>query len=298
MRWLVGIIALLAACPSTSARTWYVDAAIGNDLQTGLAARPDDRDGPLATINAALWYAGPGDRIELAAGQIFREMISLSGRCLQGEPDRPFVIAGNGSILDGTVVGDQGSWQPLEGDTFALSPRRLAYQQLFSAGRPLQRVQLESLVAVDSALEPLQWALVEQRIVFKVEPDKLPMDYALRHCGMETGITLYNVRHIRIENLTVQGFHTDGINAHELVRDCTLAGVECRANGRSGLSVGGVSRVAVVGGHFYDNGRVQIRTEVQGELTISGAEVDDATAPSFSSAGGKLLVDGKETFAP
>src|SRR5690606_25077001 len=122
--------------------------------------------------------------------------------------------------------------------------------------------------------------------------------YELRHCGLQTGITLYNTRHVRIENLIVQGFQQDGINAHELVSHCQLVNVECRANGRSGLSVGGVSRVSVVGSHFYDNGRVQVRTEGLAHLELTGCDVAEEPAPAYSAGGRRLLVDGEPVTAP
>ena len=144
----------------------------------------------------------------------------------------------------------------------------------------------------------MQWALVGDRITFRVEPGKLPADSSLRHCGLQTGITLYNVQHVRIENLVVQGFHTDGISAPDLVRDCVIEGVECRANGRSGLSVGGASRVDVTRSNFYDNGRVQVRSEGQGRLSLQASDVDDSTAPKFQTSGGFLTVDKQPITAP
>jgi hypothetical protein len=296
---LVAMAIAWLAQPAIAA-TWYVDNMIGSDDLNGRTAAPRSGDGPFRTIAMALAVAGKGDRVELAATPVpYRELISLSGPRHQGFVDRPFTIAGNGAVLDGTVVAEFGGWQPVGGDLFAMRPRRLTYQQLFSNAEPLERVTVvDAGDAIESSLQPKQWMLDQAQLLFKVESGKLPEDYELRHAGLQTGITLYNVRHVRIENLIVQGFHTDGINAHELVRDCRLEGVECRANGRSGLSVGGVSRVDVTGSHFYDNGRVQVRVEQQGKLSMTESQVDDRTAPKFQTDGGQLTVDGQQVDAP
>ncbi len=299
LRSLIAVCLLVLVPSLAAARTWYVNNLAGGDHLTGYTATADADNGPFRTIAMALHVADRGDRIELAGTPVpYYEMIALSGPRHQGFADEPFTIVGNGAILDGSVAAEFGAWEPQGGAVFAMRPRRLTFQQLFASGRPLTRVAIDSTSEVDSLLPPGQWALADGRMWLKVEGDKLPQDYDLRHCGMQTGVTLYNVKHVRIENLVVQGFHTDGINAHELVRDCELVGVECRANGRSGLSVGGVSRVKATGSYFYDNGAVQVRVEQQGKLALTDSEADDKVAPQFSTAGGELVVDGKEIVAP
>ena len=124
-------------------------------------------------------------------------------------------------------------------------------------------------------LQPLEWALLADRIAFRVEDGRLPEQYGLRHAGLQTGITLYNTEYIRIENLVIQGFQQDGINAHELVRNCELVRVECRANGRSGISVGGVSRVTLRRLQVLrQRAEPQLRVEGQGRVTARGCDFD------------------------
>jgi hypothetical protein len=96
----------------------------------------------------------------------------------------------------------------------------------------------------------------------------------------------------------IQGFQQDGVNAHELVSHCELIEVECRANGRSGLSVGGVSRLDVVRSNFYDNGRVQVRTEGLASLELSQCDVAEEPSPAYSADGKQLLIDGKSLTMP
>jgi hypothetical protein len=156
-------------------------------------------------------------------------------------------------------------------------------------------VRVVDLTAIEEQLQPLEWALVGDRIYFRVEEGLVPGMYPLRHAGLQTGITLYNTEHVRIENLIVQGFQQDGINAHELARDCVLSGVEGRGNGRSGFSAGGVSRVMIQNSNFYDNGVVQLRVEGQARVMLDKCEVAESPdAPAFDVLGGELTIDGKE----
>ena len=281
-----------------SAKTIYVNNQMGSDSASGLSQQPEAEHGPVRTLTAALALASKADRIVVAnTGVPYYESISLSLPQHSGFRHKPFVIEGNGAVLDGTLTHDLGAWQAVASDIFSMQPRRLTYQQLFAGGVPLERVDLTSVDELQQ-LQPTQWTLLNGRMYFRTEDNKIPTEYNLRHAGLQTGITLYDVRFVRIENLVVQGFQQDGVNAHELVRDCQLVDVDARANGRAGLSVGGVSRVEAERSNFYDNGRVQVRTEGLAELALEACEVDDATAPTYKTGGRSLKVDGKAVLAP
>ena len=40
---------------------------------------------------------------------------------------------------------------------------------------------------------------------------------------MQVGVTLYEVRHVIVRDLVIQGFQLDGVNAHDGVRETTLS---------------------------------------------------------------------------
>ncbi len=101
---------------------------------------------------------------------------------------------------------------------------------------------------------------------------------------------------MRVQNFIIQGFQQDGINAHELVRDCELVNVELRANGRSGLSVGGGSRVTVRNSNSYDNGVSQVRSEGSARIVIQASDIDKKGVLPFDQAGGEITVDGTPVF--
>src|SRR5690606_38634565 len=234
--------------------------------------------------------ADPGDHIHIAkTDRPYREQISISGPWLQGRADRPLLISGNGAVLDGTVVAAAGAWQNVEGDVFSMRPKRLTFQQLYRAGTPLKRVWIGDFTDVESQLQPLEWALSHDRIYFRVEKGMLPASYSLRHAGLQTGITLYNTQHVRIENLVVQGFQQDGINALGLVRNWGLAGLACRGDGRSGSSGGGASRVVMQNSTRSDNGVAQLRLEGQAPVTLENCDVAGSPdAPAYAVRGGEL----------
>jgi hypothetical protein len=157
-------------------------------------------------------------------------------------------------------------------------------------------VMLASTMGIEQELRPLEWALAEGQILVRTEANRLPDSYDLRHAGLQTGITLYNTHHVRVQNFIIQGFQQDGINAHELVRDCELVNVELRANGRSGLSVGGGSRVTVRNSNSYDNGVSQVRSEGSARIAIEKSDIDKKSMMPFDQAGGEITVDGAPVF--
>lgn len=281
-----------------AARDVYVNNVTGDDRAGGESADAAASSRPVRTIERALRLVNRGGRIILAStGEPYREMISLSDREHRGYPGQPLVIVGNGAVLDGTVAAAPGAWRHERENTFSMRPRRLTYQQLFRDGAPLRRVRSESGGAEGLALEPLTWALHDGRIFLGVEAGRLPEQYSLRHCGLQTGITLYNTEHVRIEDLVIQGFQQDGVNAHELVRHCELVRVESRANGRSGISVGGVSRVDLRECGGYDNGEVQLRVEGLANVSAERSDFDreGETVPWVAVFGqGRATIDGVE----
>lgn len=77
-------LALAAPAAASGPRTFYV-APDGDDSRSGRSA-----DAPLGSIQRALDQAQPGDRVELAPGDYFQDVVSRRG----GEPGAPITIAG------------------------------------------------------------------------------------------------------------------------------------------------------------------------------------------------------------
>jgi hypothetical protein len=298
MRFVVVGFAILSTFVPAIARDVFVNNIAGNDRFDGRNAVNEWGSGPVRSLDRALRLVDRGGRIVLAnSDEPYREMISLSDVHHRGYPDQPLVISGNGATLDGTVTAAPGAWRYENDHIFSFRPRRLAYQQLFRDGQPLTHVRRASFLGSRIGLQPLEWTLLADRVALRVEDGRLPEQYALRHAGLQTGITLYNTQYVRIEDLIIQGFQQDGINAHELVTGCEFVRVECRANGRSGISVGGVSRVSITDSNCYDNGRTQLRVEGLARVTAERSDfgTEQAYVPRIEIRGlGKAMIDGEE----
>lgn len=272
---ILAFVSLVAA--SAAARDLHVDNVTGDDRNNGESPTVDGgRLGPMRTIGRALKAAGKGDRIIIAnTGEPYRESLTIQGGRLGGDGVRPLVIVGNQAVLDGTVAIAADAWQHETGEVFSTQPELLGQQMLYLDGRPAKRVAIRSTAELDQ-LEPLQWTWLEGRIYFRPEKDRLPDAYDLRCCGHPVGITLYAVAGVTISDLTVQGFQYDAVSAADDVRDAHLVGMILRGNGRSGLHVGGASRVKLEATLVGDNGKAQVHCTDHCQLELVTVDLIDA----------------------
>lgn len=288
------IIVVLAGLASEArARDIFVNNQAGNDRAAGRSETPSALSGPVQSIRKAMLLAQTGDRVILAnTGVAYHEMVSLaSGRHSGFGPAQPFVIDGRGAVLDGSAPVPAAAWQSAGGPLFRFRPERASYQQLFRDGRPLVRRLAEDEQVPQ--LAPLEWALLDGSIYFRPESGKLPGDYGLSYCQLQTGITLYHVHDVLITNLTVEGFQLDGINAFDGTRDCRLVQVVARGNGRSGVTVAGCSRLEVLGSLVGDNGWAQLLVKELALASVRETPLLDNTAPPIVQRGGRVFVDGQ-----
>lgn len=223
MRILGSFCIALALWSTTAAgRDIFVDNTAGDDRSSG--GQPVNsiyQNGPVRTIARALRVAGNGDTIVLAKSDVpYRESISLVGSRHSGLPKEPFVIRGNGAILDGSAPVPPQAWEHYRGATFCFRPPRMGYPQLFLDDRPAVRVLVGRGVLDPPELQPRQWCSLAGQIYFCVEPTKLPADYRLSYASLQTGITLLHVDCVVIADLTVQGFQVDGINLFNSIGTC------------------------------------------------------------------------------
>ncbi|HEY5312059.1 MAG TPA: right-handed parallel beta-helix repeat-containing protein [Pirellulales bacterium] len=289
------LLVLLGLASPAAARDIFVNNRGGDDRANGADPTPLGLLGPVQSIRKALLVAEAGDRILLAnTGVPYREMISLaSGRHSGLSSSQPFVIDGGGASLDGSASMPAAAWQSAGGPLFCFRPQRMSYQQLFRNGRPLvRRASLPEDPELPK-LEPLEWALIDGWVYFRPENGKLPADYGLTCCSLQTGITLYHVHNVVIANLTVEGFQLDGINAFDGVRDCRLTQVVARGNGRSGVTVAGSSQLEVLDSLVGDNGWAQLYVAGLALAAVRETHLLDNTAPPIVRHGGRVFVDGQ-----
>jgi hypothetical protein len=287
-------------------REVFVNNVSGDDGFSGRQARDEaGPGGPVRTLAKALRLAGPGDTIVLAKTDApYRESISLVGSRCSGTSQQPFAIQGNGAILDGSTPAPAKAWEHYKGAIFRLRARPAGNPLLFLNDRPAVRVFAAQAAKVPPDLQPRQWCSVAGQIYFCVEHSKLPGDYKLSCAHQQTGVTLFHVEHVRIADLTVQGFQVDGISLSNTAREVLLASVTCRGNGRSGIAVGGASSVAIRASLLGDNGQAQLLTSPYSETRLTNTHLLSNTAPAWIDQGGRVYIDGnrvqggKDEFRP
>lgn len=298
-RFAFALALILLAHPVRGAEI-FVDNVSGDDRNNGTTANASEgSSGPIETITKALRIARKGDRVIIAnKGVPYRESITLQGGHNSGWEFAPFTIVGNGAILDGRAQVPVDGWKHVVNDVYCFAPTYKTYHQLYLDDRPAKRVKLESTEQIDT-LQPLEWSLTDGMIFFCTEKDRGPGSYRLTYTARRTGITLYEVRNVKILDLTVQGFQLDGINVHSNCYDIELAEITSRGNGRSGVSVGGASRATLNKSLLGDNGTAQLRGEGFSKTTVVDSTLLENTAPATFRDDAKITIDGQEaTDAP
>ena len=302
MRQFATLLFLLLVICSTpcAAKTIYVNNMAGSDFNTG--SLPDNQGGkigPLRTIKVALRFASRGDKIVLAkTNSPYQECVTLQGAHHSGLQFAPFVIDGNGATLDGTAVVPAEEWQFIHGDVYRFTPDRGGFQMLFLDGKPAEQMPCVASTHDFSFLQPQQWCRCRGGIYFRTQKGKTPDSYDLGYAKHRVGITMYDVQHVIIQKLTVQGFQLDGINAHDNAMDCVLYDVTAAANGRSGIAINGASRVKVVECKAQQNAEVQVRCDNWSTTDLIRTELQSETRPTWTrhvnarGQGARLAVDG------
>jgi len=266
------------------ARDIYVNNVEGDDILNGFSpTRVSEVHGPVRTIGRALVAAGRSDRVILAnTGEPYRECVSLVPGRHVGVPGFPFEIQGNGAILEGSRPLPAIIWQKSGlTDTVKYAPRRYTYPQLYLEGKPADRVAVAADAKQPPTLEPRQWCYHQHWIYFRVEPGKSIHDYAIAQPWHQTGITLYHVHDVWINDLIVQGFQLDGINAHDNVRGASLTQITSRGNGRSGIAIVGSSRARLTGCLLGSNGGAQLWLDEYSHTQIQGCEILEGTGATI-----------------
>ncbi len=292
---LAWVAVAVAGLPAAVARDIYVNNKLGDDRKNGLAAQHiSDTTGPVRTLARALAICQKGDRIVLAkTDRPYRESVSLSAGRHSGYPNQPFVIEGNGAVLEGAEPVPKDAWRHWQGSVFRFRPVRLDGHMLFLDGRPAPRRFVKSEEELRQ-LPPRHWAVRGAWVYFCVEPRRLPFQYPLTYSVRPAGITLYQVRHVVIQNLTIQGYRLDGVHVADRVTDCALGGLLCRGNGRAGVFVGGVSQVVLAKSLLGSNGRAQLVLRDYARVRLEGCDlIPQSHAPAVLRQG-RAVVEGVE----
>ena len=128
---------------SARADDLVVDNVHGDDTRNGRDRVINaDLKGPVRSLTRGLAMAQPGDRVVMSdTGVPYRESVTLSGGRNNGLGSRPFVIEGNGAILEGSAAGTaEGVGTFPRRACISLSPAaRCRSLNCFSIGPPVDR---------------------------------------------------------------------------------------------------------------------------------------------------------------
>jgi hypothetical protein len=293
-------LAFFSFLPEVESRDIYVDNLKGNDRFFGSSADSTEThtSGPVRTLRRALQLCRPGDRIVLAkTSEPYREPIALVGSRHSGSEAQPFTLSGNGAVLDGSLSVTAEYWAHSHDDVFRFQPEQLGTLRLFHQGKPLEQVDPPSELRDGEAIEPLQWFMADGLVYLRVEPGKSIKDYNLSISDIATGLTLVHVRHVRIEQLTIQGFRIDGLHAVNSAAEVVLDEVVARGNGRAGVVSGPASKLILGYCTLGGNGGAQLLTRPDSETILYECQVFEDAAPGIVEKGGKVEVLGPEDAA-
>jgi hypothetical protein len=292
----------LAFCIATAyeaaAREIFVSNTLGDDTQNGRYPTSSDVGGPVRSLARAMQVAGPGDHINVAnTGVPYREVVSLSGGNNSGFVALPFVIAGNGAVLDGSAPIPDDAWTAMGGDLYRFKPDGGGNLRLFQTdGKPAPEVKLANGATRLPKLAEGQWCEHDGYAFFQCAFGKLPLHYRLSYAKLPVGITLEHVHDVRIVDLVIQGYQRDGVNVHDGVLDASLGGLTLRGNGRCGISIGGSSQVVVEGCLLGNNGQAQAIIDGPSTVGFKGCSILEASAPGIvrPNRWEKVFFDGKK----
>lgn len=291
------LLVVLTVQPAAG-RDVFVDNILGHDAFDGTTPqRPNDLSGPVKTIRRALRLAGPSDTVHLANhGEPYYESLELTGRRVSGTEAHPFTIDGHGAIVSGARRIPPQAWSIHRGRVWKMTPTRKGHYQLLLSHTALPEVPCPRSARSLPKLEPGQWCAWNGSIYFHATdaiggtPPDLPMAFAYD----SVGLTLYDVRHVLVKNVTFRHFRQDGVNAHDLARFVILDNVKLIENGRTGLSVSGSSLVGLKDSALGGNRVAQLLNAERAQTELLNTVLDDRPGDRLRIDGGHVLIDGEE----
>ncbi len=269
----VAIVFLSAS--SAFARRVYVNNQAGSDLADGLAeTREDGNVGRVRSLKRPLHIANFGDTIVIAnTGVAYRGSLTLTGRKHSGFGSIPFRVIGNGATPTGLWSVPAACWKSHGENLWSFEPPFKGHYLLLRDGKAVENF---GKTYDDGAygLKAKQFAVRHGRVLVRVEKGEDPtlMDFAMPQAAV--GISLYGVRNAVIEDLNVQHFRIDGVNAHDLNRNVLIRRVTSQQNARAGITVTGSSAVIIRGCNVKSNVEASLRISGRGEADVQDSELD------------------------
>jgi len=241
---LLLLFMLIHFAQDATAETYYVNNQSGNDANRGTAATK-----PVKTIAKAVSLCNTSDAISLAnTGTPYRESLVL--RKLGGTVTKPFVIEGNGAVLNGLQNIPVEHWQQVETDLYLNKKYRFPYgipyllhlQQKLTAAKSVANLKAEQFF----------WDK-DQGIYFRTAPGKSIEKYRLSGTLLSSGLQTNSSSYLVCRNLICEYFANDGFNIHGDCRGVRLENVIARHNGDDGISIHESGGLVVFNAHVHHN---------------------------------------------
>lgn len=273
---LIALFCTFLASNAKCAENIYVDNLRGLDRNDGLSEWTiNPASGPVRTIRRAVELATPSCHIHIKNnGTPYYDSFSLVGRRLSGDPQLPLTIHGNGITLSGLRQLPPAAWSEEANGLWRLSFTRKGYYRILRDGFSVTEHRLQGGEDPRPSLPEGQWCAYRGDVFFRQTGTVNPIQERFDYAADEIGITLYDVTNVRIENLTVQHFRVDGINAQNLCKSILLENVSSIENGRAGLAAAGSSSVELQGSRLRGNGHASAFVSGRADLLVENSEHD------------------------
>ncbi|MGH7127826.1 MAG: right-handed parallel beta-helix repeat-containing protein [Planctomycetaceae bacterium] len=259
---ILAVMAMSVAVHSSrlKADVLFVDNVRGDNAFDGRSRNPVTLDsGPVRTISRALERAHFGDTIIVAnTGVPYFESLRLVGGRHSGAPDLPFTIIGNGAIVDGATPIPAEGWHLVGPNLWKVTPWRKGHYQLVLDESLVPEHGCPRAAATLPEIPEGHWCAWRGAIYYQAAVGEEPADRPFRVAARSVGLTLYNVRHVRIQGLRFRYFQLDGINAHDLCYDVIIDDVASTGNARAGMTAAGSSEVVLSRSELSGNRETQL----------------------------------------
>jgi len=268
------LLMLLSSTPAT-AKVIYVNNRTGDDIYDGSTAEVGaQRAGPVRTLTRARVLVGPGDEIEIAStGDTYFDSLHLVGTNASGVAGHPTIVHGNGAVLDGSEAVAPADWTPLGQGLWRLDPRQKGWFRLVRGAEAVTESKQDAATGRPAPAAGT-WMARNGSIYYQALPDELPPLEPYRLATREAGIFLYGVHDVIVRDLTVRHFRLDGVNAHDQAYRVLLQNVVSEKNGRSGVFVGGSSKIVISGGATNDNREASLLIKEQASADVREMKLD------------------------
>ncbi len=233
--------------PPASARTLYV-ATTGNDANPGT-----NPAAPLRTVQHAADISQPGDLISIQPG-VYRESVSVT---TSGTAAQPIVYRGvTGAILDGAdaAIAAGVSWTAAGGGVYSRVTGFATDHVVTEAGRLFRYDTLAELQALGAGA-PGGFSFDGTTLRVRFADNSSPASHTMHVASLENGFYLDGVSHVRIENLEIRHYGSDGYGKGVYLRyssDCVVRTSKIHEVESAGVWIKGGDRHRVEDNEIWD----------------------------------------------